>query len=387
MTALTEDEEINFLTAEPDEPTPRKRKKASDEPAALAPNPPLRGIVHADPKKLGAAIDNISKKFGDGTIIAMTDKTIAPIDVVPTGSVGLDLALGVGGIPVGRVTEIFGPESSGKTTLCQHIIAEAQKLGGTCAYVDMEHALDPAYATRCGVDMSSLWLSQPDTGEDALEIVDTLVKSQQVAVIVVDSVATLVPKSEIDGEMGDAHMGKHARLMSQALRKLSPKLGVTALIFTNQLRKKIGVMFGNPETTTGGEALKFYASVRLDVRRIQSIKDGQDVTGSRARVRVIKNKVAPPYREAEFDIMFNEGISRVGDLLDTAERLEVVTKRGAFFSYQDTRIGQGRENAKQYLKDHPEMMVDIYANVMKQAKEMAASGISAAPVSEAPAED
>jgi recombination protein RecA len=281
----------------------------------------------------------------------------------------LDLALGVGGIPRGRITEIYGPESSGKTTVCLHVIAEAQKLGGTCAFIDMEHALDPAYAERVGVDVESLLVSQPDTGEQALEIAETLVRSGAVEVIVVDSVAALVPRSEIEGDMGDATMGVQARLMSQALRKLSGviKQTNTSVIFTNQLRQKIGVMFGNPETTTGGQALKFYCSVRLDVRRIQSIKVGSEVIGNRTRVRVVKNKVAPPFREAEFDIMYNEGISRYGDLLDLATNLEIITKRGAFYSYGDVRLGQGRENSKDFLRQTPDLALEIETAARQQA--------------------
>jgi recombination protein RecA len=290
------------------------------------------------------------------------------VQVIPTGSLALDLALGVGGIPRGRVSEIFGPEASGKTTLCQHIVAEAQKLGGACAYIDMEHALDPSYAARCGVNTDNLYIAQPDTGEQALEIAETLVRSGAVDAVVVDSVAALVPRAEIEGDMGDATMGMQARLMSQALRKLSGviKQSNTAMIFTNQLRQKIGVMFGNPETTTGGMALKFYASIRLDVRRIQSIKVGAEVVGSRTRVRVVKNKVAPPFREAEFDIMYNEGISKEGDLIDIGATLGLIAKRGAFFSFGDTRIGQGRENAKQYLKEHPDLAAQIDQTVREQ---------------------
>jgi recombination protein RecA len=279
------------------------------------------------------------------------------------------LALGVGGIPRGRITEIYGPESSGKTTISQHIVAEAQRLGGTAAYIDMEHALDPSYAERCGVDVDSLLISQPDTGEQALEIAETLVRSGAVDIVVIDSVAALVPRSEIEGDMGDAQMGAMARLMSQALRKLSGAINQTktAVVFTNQLRQKIGVMFGNPETTTGGNALKFYASVRLDVRRIQSIKLGQDIIGNRTRVRVVKNKVAPPFRAAEFDIMYNEGISKAGDLLDLATGMEIVQKRGSFYSYGDLRMGQGRENAKDYLRGNPILVAEIEAAVRQQA--------------------
>jgi recombination protein RecA len=292
------------------------------------------------------------------------------LDAIPTGSLSLDLALGIGGIPRGRITEIYGPESSGKTTICQHIVAEVQKLGGTAAYVDMEHALDPIYAAKCGVDVDGLLISQPDTGEQALEIAEALVRSGALDVVVVDSVAALVPRSEIEGDMGDAQMGAQARLMSQAMRKLSGaiKQSNTCMIFTNQLRMKIGVMFGNPETTTGGNALKFYASVRLDVRRIQAIKEGQDVVGSRTRVRVVKNKVAPPFREAEFDIMYNEGISKSGDLVDLGASLEIITKRGAFYTFNDSRIGQGRENAKRYLSEHPEVSAEIERAIREQVR-------------------
>jgi recombination protein RecA len=308
-------------------------------------------------KALESAILELKKKYGDGAVMRLGESTHLAVDVIPTGSLALDIALGVGGIPRGRVTEIFGPESSGKTTLCQHIVAETQKQGGMAAYIDMEHALDPSYAAKCGVDTDALYVSQPDTGEQALSIAETLIRSGAVDVVVVDSVAALVPRAEIEGDMGDATMGAQARLMSQALRKLSAaiKQTNTAMIFTNQLRQKIGVMFGNPETTTGGMALKFYASVRLDVRRVQSIKTGTEVVGSRTRVRVVKNKVAPPFREAEFDIMYNEGISKTGDLIDIGTALGLIVKRGAFFSFEDTRIGQGRENAKQYLKEHPEL--------------------------------
>jgi recombination protein RecA len=291
------------------------------------------------------------------------------VEVIPTGSLSLDLALGVGGIPRGRITEIYGPEASGKTTLAQHIVAEAQKLGGTAAYIDMEHALDPAYAARCGVDVENLLISQPDTGEQALEITETLVRSGAVEVVVIDSVAALVPRSEIEGDMGDAQMGAMARLMSQALRKLSGAINQTktSVVFTNQLRMKIGVMFGNPETTTGGNALKFYASVRLDCRRIQSIKVGAEIVGNRTRVRVVKNKVAPPFRTAEFDIMYNEGISKVGDLIDLATQLGIVDKRGAFFSYGEVRIGQGRENSKEFLRQNPDLADEIELAIRQQA--------------------
>ena len=310
---------------------------------------------------LELALKDITKRFGDGAVMRLGEATHLKVEAIPTGSLALDLALGVGGIPRGRVTEIFGPEASGKTTLAQHIVAEAQKMGGVCAFIDMEHALDPAYAERTGVDVENLYISQPDTGEQALEIAETLVRSGAVDVVVVDSVAALVPRSEIEGDMGDATMGMQARLMSQALRKLSGaiKQTNTAVVFTNQLRMKIGVMFGNPETTSGGRALKFYASVRMDIRRIQSIKVGQEVVGNRTRVRVVKNKVAPPFKVAEFDIMYNEGISKVGDLLDIGVEMELIQKRGSFYSYDERRIAQGRENAKQYLKDNPEIADQI----------------------------
>jgi recombination protein RecA len=319
-------------------------------------------------KALESAVSELRKKFGDGAVMRLGESTHLSVDVIPTGSLALDIALGVGGIPRGRVTEIFGPESSGKTTLCQHIVAEAQQRGGACAYIDMEHALDPVYAAKCGVDTDALYVAQPDTGEQALEIAETLIRSGAVDAVIVDSVAALVPRAEIEGDMGDATMGMQARLMSQALRKLSSAIrqSNTAMIFTNQLRQKIGVMFGNPETTTGGMALKFYASVRLDVRRIQSIKNGAEVVGSRTRVRVVKNKVAPPFREAEFDIMYNEGISKAGDLIDIGAQIGLITKRGAFFSFQDTRIGQGRENAKQYLKEHPEIAGQLDAAIREK---------------------
>src|SRR5512136_231738 len=318
---------------------------------------------------LDKAVGDIVKRYGDGSIMRLGDAHRMTIDAIPTGSLSLDLALGIGGIPRGRITEIYGPESSGKTTICQHIVAEVQKLGGTAAYIDMEHALDPAYAAKCGVDVDNLLVSQPDTGEQALEITETLVRSGAVDLVVIDSVAALVPRSEIEGDMGDAQMGAMARLMSQALRKLSGAINQTktSVVFTNQLRMKIGVMFGNPETTTGGNALKFYASVRLDVRRIQSIKVGPDIVGNRTRVRVVKNKVAPPFRTAEFDIMYNEGISKVGDLIDLATQLGIVDKRGAFFSYGDTRLGQGRENSKEFLRQNPAVADEIEAVIRQRA--------------------
>ncbi len=314
---------------------------------------------------LNNALGDITKRFGEGIIMRLGDARHLTVDAIPTGSLSLDIALGVGGIPRGRVTEIYGPESSGKTTITQHIVAEAQKLGGTAAFIDMEHALDPVYADACGVDVENLLISQPDMGEQALEITETLVRSGAVDVVVIDSVAALVPRAELEGDMGDAHMGLMARLMSQALRKLSGaiKQANTAVIFTNQLRQKIGVVYGNPETTTGGQALKFYASVRLDVRRVQSIKVGSEVVGNRTRVRVVKNKVAPPFQTAEFDIMYNEGISKAGDLLDLATEMEIISKRGSYYSYGDQRIAQGRENAKEFLHQNWELAEEIEANL------------------------
>ena len=324
-------------------------------------------------KALEAALAQITKQYGDGAVMRLGEAIHLQVESLPTGSLSLDLALGVGGVPRGRVVEVFGPESSGKTTLCQHIVAEAQRRGGTCAYIDMEHALDPAYAARCGVDTNNLYIAQPDTGEQALEIAEALVRSGALDVVVVDSVAALVPRDEIEGDMGDAQMGKQARLMSQALRKLSGaiKQTNTCMIFTNQLRMKIGVMFGNPETTPGGLALKFYASVRMDIRRIQSLKSGSEVVGARTRVRVVKNKVAPPFREAEFDIMYNEGISKSGELIDMGSALEIVNKRGAFFTFGEVRLGQGRENARQYLREHPDLMDEIEAAVLAHAAQNA----------------
>ena len=312
-------------------------------------------------RQLESTLANLNKRFGDGIIMRLGDASHLQIEAIPTGSLSLDIALGVGGVPRGRVIEIYGPESSGKTTLCQHIIAEAQQLGGLCAFIDMEHALDPIYAARCGVDVDNLYVSQPDTGEQALEIAEALIRSGTMDVVVVDSVAALVPRAEIEGEMGDAHVGLQARLMSQALRKLSGviKQTNTVMIFTNQLRQKIGVMFGNPETTSGGNALKFYASVRLDIRRIQALKTGGDVIGNRTRVKVKKNKVAPPFTECEFDIMYNEGISLTGDVLDLAVEYGLVDKRGAYFRYGETLLGQGRENAKEYLGENPELLDEL----------------------------
>lgn len=312
-------------------------------------------------KALETAVAGLRKRFGDGAIMKLGEAQHLQIDSIPTGSLALDLALGVGGVPRGRVVEIYGPESSGKTTVCQHIIAEAQKMGGVAAFVDVEHALDPIYAQKCGVVIDDLYVSQPDTGEQALEITEALVRSGALSVVVVDSVAALVPRAEIEGEMGDSHMGLQARLMSQALRKLAGviKASNTVVIFTNQLRQKIGVMFGNPETTSGGMALRFYSSVRMDIRRIQAIKDSGEVIGNRTRVTVKKNKVAPPFKVAEFDIMYNEGISKIGDVLDIAVEQDIIDKRGSFYSYGDTRLAQGRENTKNALLENPDMALEI----------------------------
>ena len=308
-------------------------------------------------RAVDAAILQIEKQFGRGAIMRLGDRAAIPVDVIPTGSVALDLALGVGGVPRGRITEIYGPESSGKTTLCYHIIANAQRNGGVAAFIDAEHALDPGYAKNLGVNVDELLVSQPDTGEQALEIAETLIRSNGVDVVVVDSVAALVPRAEIEGEMGDSFVGLQARLMSQALRKLTGAINRsnTALVFTNQLREKIGVMFGNPETTPGGRALKFYASVRMDIRRIETLKTGTDAVGSRTRVKVVKNKVASPFRVAEFDILYNEGISREGGLLDVGIAAGILSKTGAWFNYGETRLGQGRENARDFLKANPEI--------------------------------
>jgi recombination protein RecA len=340
------------------------RKSSSHEPI---PSQPL--VNDAKRAVLDKALGDIVKRYGDGSIMRLGEAHSMTVESIPTGSLSLDIALGVGGIPRGRITEIYGPESSGKTTICQHIVAETQKMGGTAAFIDMEHALDPVYASRTGVDIENLLVSQPDTGEQALEITETLVRSGAVDIVVIDSVAALVPRSELEGDMGDATMGVQARLMSQALRKLSGAINQTktSVVFTNQLRQKIGVMFGNPETTTGGQALKFYASVRLDVRRIQAIKLGAEIIGNRTRVRVVKNKVAPPFRTAEFDIMYNEGISKAGDILDLATQLEIIQKRGAFFSYGDLRLGQGRENAKEFLRQNMDVSNEIEAVIRQKA--------------------
>ena len=320
-------------------------------------------------KALDAAMAQIERAFGKGSIMRMGEKDSMKIASIPTGALPLDIALGVGGLPRGRVVEIFGPESSGKSTLAMHVVAEAQRNGGICAYVDAEHAMDPVYASAIGVDIDNLLISQPDTGEQALEIVDMLVRSGSLDVIVIDSVAALTPRAEIEGEMGDSHMGLQARLMSQALRKLTANLNKsdTILIFINQLREKIGVMFGSPETTTGGRALKFYSSVRLDIRRIESIKDGVEIVGSRTRVKVVKNKVAPPFRQAEFDIMYGKGISREGAVLDMAVEMGIAKKSGAWFTYDGEQMGQGRENAKNFLLENPEIMVQMADRVRQQA--------------------
>ncbi len=321
-------------------------------------------------KALDAALTQIERAFGKGSIMKLGQSPMsAEMGVVSTGSLGLDIALGIGGMPRGRVVEIYGPESSGKTTLALHVIAEAQKPGGTCAFIDAEHALDPSYAKKLGVNVDELLISQPDAGEQALEIADTLVRSGAVDVLVIDSVAALVPRAELEGEMGDSHVGLHARLMSQALRKLTSSIARsnTMVIFINQIRMKIGVMFGNPETTTGGNALKFYASVRLDIRRIGAIKSGEDVVGNQTRVKVVKNKLAPPFKVVEFDIMYGEGISKMGELVDLGAKANVVEKSGAWFSFDGQRIGQGRENAKAYLKAHPEMAAKIEAEIRANA--------------------
>ncbi len=347
-------------------------------------------------KALELAVGQIEKQFGKGSIMRLGREEVpAGIPAISTGSLGLDIALGVGGVPRGRIIEVYGPESSGKTTLTLHIIAEAQKAGGQAAFIDAEHALDVTYARKLGVRTDDLLISQPDTGEQALEITETLVRSGAVDVIVVDSVAALTPRAEIEGEMGDAHMGLQARLMSQALRKLTGAISKsnTTLIFINQIRMKIGVMFGNPETTTGGNALKFYASVRLDIRKISAVKEGEEVTGGRVKVKVVKNKIAPPFRMAEFDIMFNEGISKIGEIIDIGVEKNIVEKSGAWFSYNGTRIGQGRENVKLFLHDHPDMAQEIELKV-RQACGLPGTGTlpdapaaaAAAPVKEAPKE-
>jgi recombination protein RecA len=329
-------------------------------------------------RAVDAAILAIEKQFGTGSIMKLGSAEKQQVDTIPTGSIALDLALGVGGVPRGRIVEVFGPESSGKTTLCQHVIAEAQKKGGVAAFIDVEHALDPGYARACGVNVDELLVSQPDTGEQALEITETLIRSGGIDCIVVDSVAALVPRAEIEGEMGDSFVGIQARLMSQALRKLTGAVSRsnTSLVFTNQLREKIGVMFGNPETTPGGRALKFYASVRLDIRRVETIKTGQESVGNRVRVKVVKNKVAPPFRVAEFDVMYGEGISREGGLLDVGVAMDVVNKTGAWFTYAETRLGQGREASKDFLRQNPAIATDIESKIRTKV----AGGDVAVPV-------
>ena len=322
-------------------------------------------------KALEAALGQIEKQFGKGSVMKLGEYQAMNVEAIPTGALSLDVALGIGGIPKGRIIEIFGPESSGKTTLALHAIAECQKRGGEAAFIDAEHALDPVYAKHLGVDIDNLIVSQPDTGEQALEIAEALVRSGAIDIIVVDSVAALVPKAEIDGDMGDAHVGLQARLMSQALRKLAGVLNKsnTAIVFINQLREKVGIMFGNPETTPGGRALKFYASVRLDIRKIENLKQDGEVFGNRVRVKVVKNKVAPPFREAEFDIIYGKGISKSGNILDLGVNLDIVEKSGSWFAYDGTRIGQGRENAKRYLEENPEIMADIEKKVRAKFNE------------------
>ena len=335
-------------------------------------NPALR-LVEKDTmdkqKALEAALTQIERSHGKGSIMKLGQQTAVEVESVPTGSLGLDIALGIGGLPRGRVVEIYGPESSGKTTLALHVLAEAQKLGGTCAFIDAEHALAPGYAKKLGVNLDDLLISQPDAGEQALEIADTLVRSGAIDVLVIDSVAALTPRAEIEGEMGDNHVGLHARLMSQALRKLTGSINrsKTMVIFINQIRMKIGVMFGSPETTTGGNALKFYASVRLDIRRIGQIKDRDNVVGNQTRVKVVKNKVAPPFKVVEFDIMYGEGVSKTGELLDLGVNAGIIEKSGAWFSYKDQRIGQGRENSKNFLKDNPEIAAEIERRIRENA--------------------
>ncbi|MDD4923273.1 MAG: recombinase RecA [Dehalococcoidales bacterium] len=327
-------------------------------------------MVTEKEKALELAVGQIEKQFGKGSIMKLGEAFSKPaVEAIPSGSLALDLALGVGGIPRGRITEVFGPEGSGKTTLGQHIIAQAQQRGGAAAYIDVEHALDPAYAAKCGVNLDDLLVSQPDTGEEALEICEALVRSGALDVIVIDSVAALVPRAEIEGEMGDAHVGLQARLMSQALRKLTAAIGRsgTAVIFINQLREKVGIIFGNPEVTPGGRALKFYSSVRIDLRRVETIKQGNAATGTRVKAKVVKNKVAPPFRVAEFDIMFDSGISKEGNIVDLGVATEIIKKSGAFFSYGDIRLGQGRESAKKYLKDNPELAFEIEQKVRTSA--------------------
>ena len=363
----------------------------------VAPGSDTLAVVNLDRKKvapmekskaLDAAVAQIERAFGKGSIMRMGARAEGQnVDVVPTGSLGLDLALGIGGLPRGRIIELYGPESSGKTTLALHVIAEAQKRGGACAFIDAEHALDPTYARKLGVDLDNLLISQPDAGEQALEITDTLVRSGAIDVLVIDSVAALVPRAELEGEMGDSHMGLHARLMSQALRKITGSVSKSKciLIFLNQIRMKIGVMFGNPETTTGGNALKFYASIRMEIRRTGQIKERDEVVGNQTRVKVVKNKMAPPFRQVEFDIMYGEGVSRTGELLDLGIKAGVVEKSGSWFSYSSQRVGQGRENAKQFLKDHPDIADAIEAKVREQSG-IVANALMVAPTEEDEAE-
>jgi len=353
-----------------------KKEKAI---AGAGNSPAVSAATTEREKAIEQALSQIERRFGKGAIMRLGEQAKVQIEVIPTGSVALDLALGVGGLPRGRITEIYGPESSGKTTLCQHVIASAQRTGGYAAFIDAEHAFDRTYAARCGVDVNNLLISQPDTGEQALEILDALVRSNAIDVVVVDSVAALTPRAEIEGEMGDSHVGLQARLMSQAMRKLTGAISSsnTAVLFTNQLREKVGVMFGNPETTSGGKALKFYASVRLDIRRTDTIKQGQDVMGNRTRVRVVKNKVAPPFRVAEFDIMYSEGISREGGLIDLGLEMGLVKKSGAWFNVGDIRLGQGRENAKDFLRQNSDVALALDEQIRGNISSFKAAEIEA----------
>ena len=356
------------------QPTPEKATKKGAKAAAEAPQKKGPAPVSAEKlKALQVAMDKIDKAYGRGSIMKLGDDNVEDIDVIPTGSIGLDFALGVGGYPRGRIIEIYGPESSGKTTLAIHAIAEAQKLGGIAAIIDAEHAFDRFYAEKLGVDVNNLWISQPDNGEQALEIADQLIRSSAIDIIVIDSVAALTPKAEIEGDMGESKMGLQARLMSQALRKLTATISKTntTCIFINQLRDKLGVMFGSPETTTGGNALKFYASVRIDIRRLGQIKDGEDILGNMTRVKVVKNKVAPPFRKTEFEILFGEGISKVGEIVDLGVLYGIIRKSGAWFSYADTKLGQGRDAAKRMIADNPELAEELEAKIMAAMKEKA----------------
>ena len=356
------------------QPTPEKATKKGAKQAAEAPLKKGPAPVSAEKlKALQVAMDKIDKAYGRGSIMKLGDDNVEDIDVIPTGSIGLDFALGVGGYPRGRIIEIYGPESSGKTTLAIHAIAEAQKLGGIAAIIDAEHAFDRFYAEKLGVDVNNLWISQPDNGEQALEIADQLIRSSAIDIIVIDSVAALTPKAEIEGDMGESKMGLQARLMSQALRKLTATISKTntTCIFINQLRDKLGVMFGSPETTTGGNALKFYASVRIDIRRLGQIKDGEDILGNMTRVKVVKNKVAPPFRKTEFEILFGEGISKVGEIVDLGVLYGIIRKSGAWFSYADTKLGQGRDAAKRMIADNPELAEELEAKIMAAMKEKA----------------